>query len=95
MYTVTRRVLGKGADGRTVLLFVPGTVLTDEEARRAGLLDAGPDELAPSPPLERMKLAQLRELCEVEGIDPKGANTRAEYIAAIEAARRAASDGQD
>ncbi len=38
------------------------------------------------PSLSRMTLAELRGFCDDEGVDPGGANTRAEYIAAIEAA---------
>jgi hypothetical protein len=38
VYTVKGRHYGKAADGRTVLLFTPGTVITDDEARAAGLL---------------------------------------------------------
>lgn len=101
MFTVERRVYGTAADGRRVLLFTPGMTITDEAARRAGLLagEAKPEPPAkgltimkPEPaddeppkrtPLERMTLAQLRALCEVEGIDPQGANTRAEFVAAI------------
>ena len=36
-----------------------------------------------------MNLAELRAACEAEGIDPGDANLRAEFIAAIEAARSA------
>ncbi len=48
MYTVKGRVYGKAADGRTILLFTPGAVITDDEAprrrparRRAGRKAAG------------------------------------------------------
>lgn len=53
-----------------------------------------PREAPPATPLERMKLAELRELCEAEGIDPGSANTRAEYVAAIEASRKAGTRKQ-
>ena len=107
MYRVKRRVYGRAADGRTVLLFTPGTVITDDEARAAGLLAGAPpakepprglvihseervsDEAPPAKPLARMTLAELRAVCEAEGIDPAGANLRAEYIEAIEKVRAA------
>ena len=38
MYTVKSRVYGKATDGRTVLLYTPGTVITDDDAKHAGLL---------------------------------------------------------
>ena len=47
MFEVKGRVYGKAADGRTVLLFTPGAVITDDEARTAGLL---PGEPAARPP---------------------------------------------
>ncbi len=105
MYRVKRSVYGRAADGRTVLLFTPGTVITDDEARAAGLLAGAPpakepprglvihseervsDEAPPAKPLARMTLAELRAVCEAESIDPAGANLRADYIEAIEAAR--------
>ena len=107
MYRVKRRVYGRAADGRTVLLFTPGSVITDDEARAAGLLRGAPavkepvrglvihsaervsDEAPPAKPLSRMTLAELRAVCEAEGIDPAGANLRAEYIEAIEKVRAA------
>lgn len=105
MYKVKGRVYGRAADGRVVLLFTPGSVITDEEARRAGLLTDKPalpvdqprgltltapreeDTPAPDKPLARMTLAELRAVCEAEDIDAAGANLRADYIEAIEAAR--------
>jgi len=107
VYRVKRRVYGRAADGRTVLLFTPGSVITDDEARDAGLLRGAPavkepvrglvihsaervsDEAPPAKPLSRMTLAELRAVCEAEGIDPAGANLRAEYIEAIEKVRAA------
>jgi len=100
VFTVTRRVFGKAADGRTVLRFISGDVITEDEARAAGLLHDEPRR-SPEPqaepatekretvakPLARMKLAELRAVCEAEEIDATGANLRAEYIEAIEAAR--------
>ena len=50
-----------------------------------------PTAAAPKPaaakPLDRMKLDELRAVCEAEKIDPGDAITRAEHIAKIEAAR--------
>ena len=107
MFEVKGRVYGTAADGRTVLLFTPGALITDDEARAAGLLAGEPaakeparglvvesgtrasDESPPAKPLERMKLGELRALCDSEGIDPGEANLRAEFIEAIEAARAA------
>lgn len=107
MFEVKGRVYGTAADGRTVLLFTPGAVITDDEARAAGLLAGEPaarnaprglviengervsDEAPAAKPLERMKLDELRGVCEAEGIDPGEANLRAEFIEAIEAARAA------
>jgi hypothetical protein len=37
-----------------------------------------------------MKLDELRAVCDAEGIDPDGANTRADFIATIELEREAA-----
>ena len=109
MFKVKGRVYGKVADGRTVLLFTPGTVISDDEARRGGLLHGEPapqkpargltvlagerenDEPEPPKSLQRMTLAELRAVCEAEGIDAEGANLRTEYIEAIEAGRAAAS----
>jgi hypothetical protein len=106
MFIVKERIYRKAVDGRTVLAYTPGTKLSDEEARRAGLLPGGapepepdrgltmlperdpdPEDQAPAPKLERMKLADLQALCRAEDIDPGEANTRNEYIAAIEDAR--------
>ena len=47
------------------------------------------DEGQPEKPLARMPLAELRALCETEGIDAGAANLRAEFIEAIEKARGA------
>lgn len=107
MFTVKNRVYGTATDGRTVLRYTPGTVITDDDAKRAGLLKgkAAPEKPAkgltikPSrpdilddapevkPPLDRMKLDELRAVCDAEGIDPDGANTRADFIATIELGR--------
>lgn len=51
------------------------------------------DEAPPEKPLTRMTLAELRALCEAEGIDPGAANLRGEYIEAIEKARAADGGG--
>jgi hypothetical protein len=49
------------------------------------------DEAPPAKPLARMNLAELRAVCEVEGIDAGEATLRAEFIDAIEAVRAAAA----
>jgi len=114
MFVVRSRIYRKAADGRTVLLYTPGTKLNDEQARRAGLVpgaalaeppargltilperERDPQDPPPDKPLDRMKLDELRDVCGAEDIDPGDAITRAEYIAAIEAARLAnVGDGQ-
>jgi hypothetical protein len=48
VYRVKRRVYGRAADGRTVLLFTTGSVITDDEARAAGLLRGVPAAKAPA-----------------------------------------------
>ena len=51
------------------------------------------DDAPKSKPLIRMNLAELRAVCEAEGIDPDGANTRAEFAALIEAVRASDDEG--
>lgn len=48
MYKVTKRVYGKASDGRTILLYTPGMTVSDDDAKRAGLLrgKAAPAKLA-------------------------------------------------
>jgi hypothetical protein len=107
MFEVKGRVYGKAADGRTVLLFTPGSFITDDQARAAGLLEGAPaakdparglviesgerktDEVPPAKPLARMNLAELRAVCDEEGVDVSGLNLRAEFIEAIEQVRAA------
>ena len=48
MFEVKGRVYGKAAGGRTVLLFTPGAVITDDEARAAGLLAGEPSARQPA-----------------------------------------------
>lgn len=119
MYTTKGRIYGQAPDGRTILLFRAGQVITDDQAKAAGLIPGDPSPKDPatglvvedsskaaaddsptqSKPLEKMKLAELKGVCEdpslvgleLERIDPDGANTRAEYIAVIEAALQEAS----
>jgi len=113
VFTVTKRVYGQAESGRVVLMYTPGMVIPDDEARRVGLLagDAKPEkparglsfkelmqatDEAPTPkskPLSRMNLGELRAVCAAEGIDPDGANTRADFVALIEAARASADEG--
>ena len=51
------------------------------------------DDAPKSKPLVRMNLAELRAVCEAEGIDPDGTNTRAEFAALIEAVRASDDEG--
>ena len=106
MHTVERRVFDTDAEGRRFLLYRPGDVVTNAEAKRAatlveskperpgvGLLLERPDTPAvetPIKPLDRMKRDELRAVCAAEGFDPAGANLRAEFVAIIEAGRAAA-----
>jgi len=48
VFKVKGRIYGEAADGRTVLLFSPGAVITDDEARRAGLLLGEPAAQKPA-----------------------------------------------
>jgi len=48
VFKVKGRVYGKAADGRTVLRFSPGAVITDDEARAAGLLSGEPAAKKPA-----------------------------------------------
>jgi hypothetical protein len=48
VFKVKGRVYGKAADGRTVLLFTPGAVITDDQARAAGLLAGAPAAKKPT-----------------------------------------------
>lgn len=106
MQTVRTRIYDVDARGRRFLAYRPGDVVSDAEAERlARLTEPEPDKpgwmriLArqhepaaqpPAKPLARMTVAELRAVCEAEGIDPAGANLRADYIEAIEAGRAAA-----
>ena len=116
VYTVKRRVYGKANDGRTILLYTPGMVIDDDDAKRAGLVKGKPSDITPprgvtiaperkegesderpAPKLvdRNTNLSDLRGICDAEGIDPDGANTRAEYRDVIEAARIAKADKGD
>ena len=44
MFTVKRRVYGKAADGRTILLYAPGMTISDDAAKAAGLLAGAPSQ---------------------------------------------------
>ena len=48
MFKVKGRVYGKSVDGRTVLLFTPGAVITNDEAQAAGLLAGEPAAKRPA-----------------------------------------------
>lgn len=115
MYTVESRVYEKATDGRTVLRYTPGTVITDDAAKAAGLVagkaapkkpakgliiksqrkDVTDEAPAPKGIDSNTNLSDLRAICAAEGIDPDGANTRAEFRDKIEAAREAKADAGD
>lgn len=106
MHTVTTRIYDTDSEGRRFLLYRPGDVITAAEAKRvATLVEPKPDTPGwpallghrdapavetPAKPLDRMKLDELRKVCEDEEIDPGDANTRAEFRKKIEAGREAA-----
>lgn len=48
MFTVKSRIFEKVADGRTVLRYTPGMVITDDDAKRAGLVKGKPSESKPA-----------------------------------------------
>jgi hypothetical protein len=103
---VTRRIYDEDDEGRRFLLHRPGDFVSDAEAERIEtLVEAPPDkpcwmrllerrdeQPAPPPPkrLSRMNVAELRAVCEAEGLDASSANLRGEYVAIIEAGRAAA-----
>lgn len=58
MFTVKSRVYGKAADGRTVLRYTPGMVITDDAAKAAGLL-AG--KAAPRKPAKGLTIESERK----------------------------------
>jgi len=86
MHTVTKRVYDTDSEGRRFLLYRPGDVIDDKEAQRVASLVA-PAVEAPAKPLGDMKLAELRTICDAEGIDPGDASLRGDYIKVIGAAR--------
>lgn len=108
MHTVTTRIYDTDDEGRRYLLYRPGDVIADAEAKRvASLVESKPDkpgwvrimerrkeDLAdetPAKPIDHnTNLSDLRAVCAAEGIDPAGANTRADFREAIEAGRAAA-----
>jgi len=48
VYTVKSHVYRKATDGRTVLLYAEGMEITDDEAKRAGLVKGKPSESRPA-----------------------------------------------
>ena len=100
MIRVTRRIYERFPNGRVRLLYAPGMTLSYAQADAAGLradefVETDPSPLYPYVPrtaavetpvklLTVMTVAELRAICESQGIDPDGANTRAEYVAVIE-----------
>jgi hypothetical protein len=100
---VTRRVYAIDSDGRRVLLYGPGALISEAEAALiaapAGPLTGAPGlallserrdvgaRPAPFRSLGDMTLKQLRAVCAEEEIDPAGARTPGEYIKTICAAR--------
>lgn len=111
MHTVERRVYDTDDQGRRRLLYRPGDSISDAEAKRVATLvepkpgppglkvlvehGAAPADEAPAKPLDRMKLDELRAVCEVEGISPGDANTRAEYREKIVAGREAVANSNE
>jgi hypothetical protein len=93
---VRTRIYGTDpATGRRVLLHRPGDVIDDQEAKRVADLGEGRDKdrhETPPKSLRRMTLAELRKVCDEEGIDPGDAIVRADYVKAIEAGRAAAGE---
>jgi hypothetical protein len=82
VFKVKGRVYGQATDGRTVLLFTPGAVITDDEARRVGLPDGVP---APEKPARGLTvLAGERESDEPEPAKSLQRMTLAELRAACE-----------
>ena len=93
MHTVERRIYSTDAEGRRILLYRPGDLISASEAKHIAALEAGEGEAAEKPkPLDRMRVGELKAVCEAEGIDPAGANLRAEYVQTIRAARAAAGN---
>lgn len=86
MHTVERRVYDTDDEGRRYLLYRPGDVISDDDAKRVASL-VEPAVETPAKPLTRMNLDELCKVCEDEEIDPGDANTRAEYRKKIEAGR--------
>lgn len=68
MYTVKSRVFGKATDGRTVLLYTPGTVITDDAAKAAGLLSG---TAAPKKPAKGLSVKAARKDVTDEAPAPK------------------------
>jgi len=88
LYTPGMTITDDAAKAAGLLAGAPGPV---EPGRGLTIKQPGAADDTPHPeaPLSRMNLAELRAACETEGIDPGDANLRAEFIAAIEAARSA------
>ena len=81
MHTVKCRVYDTDDEGRRFLLYRPGDVVTDEDAKRIATLSK-PDE-TPALPLGRMKLDELRDVCDAEAVETDGLNTRSDFRHAI------------
>ena len=82
MYTVKSRVYGKATDGRTVLLYTPGTVITDDDAKHAGLLSG---TASPKTPARGLSVKAGRKDVTDEAPAPKGidSNTNLSDLRAI------------
>jgi hypothetical protein len=81
LHIVRTRIYGVDKEGNKVLLHRPGDLVTGEEAERVACL-ADPEPPAKRP-LGGMKLTELRKIVEDEEINPKGCNTRKDFILAI------------
>lgn len=85
MYTVKSRVYGKATDGRTVLRYTQGMVISDDEAKAAGLV-AG--KAAPKKPARGLTIKSQRKDVTDEAPAPKpvDSNTNLSDLRAICAA---------
>jgi hypothetical protein len=93
------RVVADGDPEAAFLLVVAGGELDRSEAERLGLVSAEPaadDEAAGEAGggLDAMKVADLRQLADELGVDHAGLK-KAELVAALEAATKAASSDDD
>ena len=87
LYRPGRRITTQDAVRAGLL---PGEAPAAPPAKGVTIADGKPpadDTPKPAKPLERMKLAELKEVAAKWKVSPEGLNTRADYIAAIDDAR--------